>query len=101
MTKYIQNEQGLLHCEDGPAVVWADGSKEWWLNGKPHREGGHAIEHKNGDKEWYKHGQLHRIDGPAIEYADGTKEWFISGEEVTEEEFTEASYLMNVLKRTN
>jgi len=24
---------GELHCEDGPAVEWADGNKEWWLNG--------------------------------------------------------------------
>jgi len=41
---------GNLHREDGPAIEWADGSKEWWINEK-----------------------LHREDGPAIEWADGTK----------------------------
>ena len=23
---------GNLHREDGPAIEWADGRKEWWLN---------------------------------------------------------------------
>ena len=27
-------EDGLLHRDDGPAIEWADGNKEWWLNGK-------------------------------------------------------------------
>jgi hypothetical protein len=26
---------GQLHREDGPAVIWADGGKEWWYNGEP------------------------------------------------------------------
>jgi hypothetical protein len=25
---------GKLHREDGPAVIWADGTKRWYLNGK-------------------------------------------------------------------
>ena len=25
---------GELHREEGPAVEWATGEKEWWLNGK-------------------------------------------------------------------
>jgi hypothetical protein len=25
---------GWRHREDGPAVEWADGSKEWWLSGQ-------------------------------------------------------------------
>ena len=33
-TKWYRNEQGQLHRTDGPAVEWADGSKEWWVNGK-------------------------------------------------------------------
>ena len=24
---------GFYHREDGPAVEWVDGVKEWWLNG--------------------------------------------------------------------
>ena len=49
---------------DGPAVEWADGTKEWWVDDK-----------------------LHRLDGPAIENADGTKRWFIDDVELTEAEF--------------
>jgi hypothetical protein len=26
--------KGKLHCEHGPAVEWADGSKYWYLNVK-------------------------------------------------------------------
>lgn len=25
---------GKLHRDDGPAVIYPDGTKEWWLNGK-------------------------------------------------------------------
>ena len=27
---------GKLHREDGPAVEWPNGNKEWWLNDKPY-----------------------------------------------------------------
>ena len=62
--KIWYNEQNQYHRDDGPAVEWADGSKEWWLNGN-----------------------LHREDGPAVEYADGYKEWRLNGELYTEEEW--------------
>jgi hypothetical protein len=29
-----RNEKGELHCEDGPAVEYANGDKDWYLNGK-------------------------------------------------------------------
>lgn len=32
---------GELHREDGPAVEYVDGSKEWFLNGKKMTEGEH------------------------------------------------------------
>jgi hypothetical protein len=25
-------KNGLLHREVGPAIIWSDGEKEWWLN---------------------------------------------------------------------
>ena len=43
--------------------VYADGSKQWWLNDK-----------------------LHREDGPAVEHADGDKFWSLNGKYMTEEE---------------
>ena len=61
---YSDKELKILHREDGPAVEWADGSKEWFINDNRHRE-----------------------DGPAVEGADGTKEWWINGKYLTEAQF--------------
>ena len=73
---------GKRHRVDGPAREWADGTKQWWLNGKLHRVDGPAYEGADGEKEWYLNGKRHRVDGPAIEYADGTKEWYLNGNDV-------------------
>jgi hypothetical protein len=70
---------GQLHCEDGPAIEYADGGKEWYLKGKRHRTDGPAIEYANGRKSWFTHGRIHRIDGPAAEYVDGSYGWFLRG----------------------
>jgi len=37
---HLNNE---LHREDGPAVEYADGSKEWWLNDEEVTEEEHKI----------------------------------------------------------
>ena len=63
---YKDHEMTILHREDGPAVVYPNGSKWWYLNGK-----------------------LHREDGPAIEWSNGEKCWYLNGEELTEEEFNQ------------
>jgi hypothetical protein len=77
----------ILHRLDGPAIEHADGTRQWWVDGKRHRLDGPAIEHTDGSREWYVDGKLHRLDGPAYEDADGTREWFIEGEKLTEQEF--------------
>ena len=69
---------GKLHREDGPAVELADGSKAWWLNGKLHREDGPAIEYADGSREWWLNNKIHREDGPAVEYPNGSKGWFLN-----------------------
>jgi hypothetical protein len=58
------NEAGDYHREDGPAIIWNNGSREWYFNG--HR---------------------HRIDGPALEYSNGTNYYFIDGKLSSEEDF--------------
>jgi hypothetical protein len=45
---------------------------------KYHREDGPAIEWDNGDKEWYINGKLHRDDGPALILADGRIFWYLN-----------------------
>ena len=48
-------------------------------DGKPHREDGPAIIDADGRKEWYQNGEYHREDGPAYLDADGYKAWYING----------------------
>jgi hypothetical protein len=87
-TSYFSDEaMTVLHREDGPAIEWGDGGKDWYINGKLHREDGPAIEYTNGYKAWYINDKRHREDGPAKEDANGNKEWYINGKHLTEEEF--------------
>jgi len=67
------NKDGKRHRSDGPALIWADGEKEWYINGKPHREDGPAIIYSNGYEAWYINGKC---------YGDGDKppqEWLDAG----------------------
>ncbi len=49
-------ESMRLHRIDGPAAIYASGSRAWFLNGL-----------------------RHRLDGPAITWADGNQEWYVNG----------------------
>ena len=75
-----------LHREGGPAVEFADGTWEWWIDGKrldpqPTKEAGvwtfRDIE-----------GQRHRTDGPAVIWTDPNgdrrEEWWAEGLLLTE-----------------
>ena len=46
-----------LHREDGPAVVYSDGSQIWLVDNNIHREDGPAIIHSNGTHKWYVNGK--------------------------------------------
>jgi hypothetical protein len=78
--KYIRIFGKLNSIEDKPAMVWANGNKEWYINDNRHRENDlPAIIDANGGKYWYINGNHHReSDKPAIINADGTKYWFIN-----------------------
>jgi len=84
---YSDREMTKLHREDGPAYEDADGSREWFINGKRHREDGPAIEYADGSKAWYLNGERHREDGPAVEGNSRYKAWYINGEQLSEDEF--------------
>jgi hypothetical protein len=56
---------GQLHREDGPALVWPDGTQEWFRYGKRHRLGGPAVVSNERIDLWCQDGVLHREDGPA------------------------------------
>ena len=53
-----------VHRVDAPSIIWFD-----------------------GEKCWYKDGKRHREDGPAIEYANGEKCWYLNGENISEEDW--------------
>ena len=81
----------VLHRENGPAVEFTNGHKEWFQHGQRHRIDGPAIECTDGSTYWYQNGLLHRTDGPAVERNDGTKAWYINSEKLTEAEFLAAT----------
>ena len=76
-TRRYRNAAGQLHREEGPAIVYNDGTEKWYQNGKLHREDGPAVTYKHGPKIWFKHGKRHRTDGPAAEYHNGGTIWFL------------------------
>jgi hypothetical protein len=80
MKKYC-NKNGRLHRTDGPALEYADGHKEWWVNDKRHRTDGPAVEGIYYNS-WFVNGKLHRLDGPAVEYANGNKEFWLFGQRI-------------------
>lgn len=71
--KFWYNKEGKYHREDGPAVIWKDGSKTWYKDGLPHRDDGPAVEDI--------------IDGPA---------WYLDGDYLTKTQFMD---ITNVTKR--
>ena len=83
--KWYQN--GMLHKEDGPAIIFFFGQQEWWINGKKHRDGLPAVIKPDGSQYWYKNGKKHREDGPAVIYPHGRGIWFIDGIELSEQDF--------------
>jgi hypothetical protein len=52
------NAQGQLHRDEGPAIEWFDGAKDWYQNDLLHREDGPACEWPSGYKQWYIKGKL-------------------------------------------
>jgi len=77
----------VYHREGGPAVIYEDGSEEWFFEGKFHREDGPACTYQRHWKEtnspkteeWFFHGQRHREDGPAIIVKNTFKQWWKKG----------------------
>lgn len=50
------NDKGEYHNENGPAIIWPDGTQFWFING-----------------------QAHRTDGPSYIGSDGYQSWCING----------------------
>jgi hypothetical protein len=50
------NEKGERHRENGPAVIFNNGTKQWRINGKLHREDGPAVILSCGEEDWWLNG---------------------------------------------
>ena len=53
---YYKKNTDILHNPYGPAIIYKDGYKAYWIEGK-----------------------VHRLDGPAVIFADGDIEYWING----------------------
>ncbi len=80
------NSLGILHREDGPAVVWRDGFQEWYCNGERHRIDGPAVVYHDV-LIWFYQSKRHRLDGPAVVYVNGSKDYYIHGDFYSEIEY--------------
>jgi len=69
---YFDNTK-LIRADYDSHTIWFNDKKQY------HREDGPAIEWKNGRKEWFYKGRLHRGDGPAVEQPNGKNEWYYLG----------------------
>ena len=69
------------YYKDGTTSTTLDVSKPL------HREDGPAIEYTDGTRNWIVDNKLHRIDGPAIVYANGDKQWFVDNNHYLQEGF--------------
>jgi hypothetical protein len=77
---YYQDENcAIIHRDDGPAIEWFNGTKEWIVNGELHRDNGPAIVYDNGSEQWFCRGLKHRLGGPAVS-GPGYKEWRYYGQ---------------------
>jgi hypothetical protein len=77
-TMMIRNSKGELHCEDRPAMIHADGTKQWFINNKQHR-----------------------LSGPAFEWANGKNGFYLDDKQMSEEEFLKDPRVIEFNKKTN
>lgn len=87
-----RDENGLLHCEDGPAMIFEDGEELYYnhgkLYGKTYKDftmNGNNVTGKltvffETDEEGWDF--PHRWDGPAIVFPDKKEEWWVHGRHV-------------------
>lgn len=75
---------GLLHCDDGPALIDDQGNEAWFQSGLMHRVEGPALTRADGSYEFWSNGRRHRFDGPAVVGPDGSREWYLFDAKIDE-----------------
>jgi hypothetical protein len=59
----------------------------WYKHGKLHRENGPAIVWPDGSMMWYQNNLWHNTNGPAMIWFDGTKDYYLNGGQYTKEQW--------------
>jgi len=80
--KIWRNSAGQIHREgDKPAVIYSNGTVEYYKEDKLHREGDKpAVIYSNGTAEYYKEGKLYRDgDKPAVICSNGSVYYYKEG----------------------
>ncbi len=87
--RFHQEVENDAECSPKPAVIWSDGTQEWYWHGELHRESKYdlpSIIYISGTLMWYCHGERHRDTKdkcgrtlPAVVWSDGLKEWWYRG----------------------
>ena len=77
----MKKETLTVETDENGTVTYRNAS------GQLHNANGPAVVYPNGDKSYYINGQLHNPDGPAIIDTDRSKSYWINDEELTKAEF--------------
>lgn len=92
------NKEGVIHRENGPAVIYPSGTEYWYRNGKYHREDGPAVNRNDGYMEWRINDKFHREDGPALIWPSGKTFYFLNGKALSKKEFRKKAKTINKQK---
>lgn len=74
-TKLYLNDAGHTHREDGPAVIFNFGFRQWCIDGSYYMGIG-----PNGVVRWFDNRIRHRGNGPTEDRPTGYKEWYTDGD---------------------
>jgi len=89
-------------------VITPQGHRVWYNNTDVHREDGPAVIFRDGSYGYFINDKPHRIDGPAATFPNGTQKWFIGGHQYFDNKsfqeaakLTDEDMLMITLKHGN
>src|ERR1700691_131013 len=66
-------------------IEYPNGSIYYYLNGIIHREDGPAIIFSHGRLDYYLNGKWHREDGPAVIWSKGIIDYYLNDKNITKE----------------
>jgi hypothetical protein len=78
---WYMTQKIIKHREDGPAIIYPNGTQMYYIDGKLHRDDGPAVINERGDEYYYTKGKLHSPSAttPAIKLASGTEIFYTNG----------------------